>query len=242
MGPAACVVGYPPLRSGRDASMVTSRHKNATELVTPGFERREARHPAGSYERTTMSLLPDVPDLIRGELVELRAPDVEHTDAVVEAVRESLAELKVWMPWATDDYDREGAELSLRRAVAAFVTREDLRYHMFEPVTGRLLGSTGLHRIKWSVPRFEIGYWLRSSATGRGYTTDAVRALTRTAFERLGARRVEIRCDDGNVRSAAVAERCGFALEGVLRNYTVGTDGTVRDERVYALTELTGLR
>ena len=189
-----------------------------------------------------MPPIPDVPALVRGELVELRAPAVEHVDPIVEAVTESLAELKPWMPWATDAYDREGAELSLRRAIAAFVTCEDLRYHMFEPGTGRFLGATGLHRIKWSVPRFEIGYWLRSSATGRGYVSDAVRALTRTAFERLGAKRVEIRCDDRNLASAAVAERCGFALEGVLANFTVGTDGTVRDERVYALTALTGLR
>jgi RimJ/RimL family protein N-acetyltransferase len=189
-----------------------------------------------------MPTLPDVPELILGDLVELRAPAVEHTDAVGEAVRESLPELKVWMPWATDDYDREGAELSLRRAVAAFVTRDDLRYQVFEAGTERFLGSTGLHRIKWSVPRFEIGYWLRTSATGRGYVTDAVRALTRTAFERLGAKRVEIRCDDRNAPSAAVAERCGFALEGVLANFSVGTDGTVRDERVYALTDLSDLR
>ena len=52
-----------------------------------------------------MPPIPDVPALVRGELVELRAPAVEHVDPIVEAVTESLAELKPWMPWATDAYE-----------------------------------------------------------------------------------------------------------------------------------------
>lgn len=188
-----------------------------------------------------MSTPPDVPELIRSERLELRAPQVEHVPAITEAVRGSLAELKAWMPWATDDYDAAGAEQSVRNAIAAFVTRADFRYHMFD-ASGRMVGSTGLHRIKWAVPRFEIGYWLRTDATGHGYASEAVRALTRVAFEQLGARRVDIRCDERNLASAAVAERCGYTLEGVLRNYTVGTDGSVRHERVYALTDLADLR
>lgn len=188
-----------------------------------------------------MPQLPDVPDLVTGDLIELRAPALEHVDALVEAVRESLPELKRWMPWATDDYDREGAEESVRRAMAAFVTRQDLRYHMFDRRSGRVVGSTGLHRIRWEVPRFEIGYWLRTSETGKGYASDSVRALTRVAFEQLGAKRVEIRCDDRNAASAAVAVRCGYGFDGVLRNHAVGTDGTLRDERIYSLVDLDGL-
>lgn len=145
------------------------------------------------------------------------------------------------MPWATDDYDEAGAEESIRGAMAAFVTRADFRYHLFDH-TGRLVGSTGLHRIKWTVPRFEIGYWLRTQETGKGYAAEAVRALSRVSFQQLGVRRLDIRCDDRNLASAAVAERCGYRLEGVLENYAVGTDGSLRNERVYALTDLAGLK
>lgn len=184
-----------------------------------------------------MRPLPDVPELITTEKLELRAPSLEHVPALVEAVTESLSELKPWMPWATDDYDLVGTEENVRQAIAAFVTRTDLRYHMFHP-SGQLVGSTGFHRLKWSVPRFEIGYWLRTSATGKGYASQAVRALSRVAFEQLGVRRLDIRCSDRNLASARVAERCGYRLEGVLKNYSVGTDGKLHDERVYALTDL----
>ena len=84
------------------------------------------------------------------------------------------------------------------------------------------------------MPRFEIGYWVRTSRVGRGYVQEAVRAIARMAFDVLGAARLEILCNDRNVRSWRVAERCGFTLEGVLRSHAREVDGTLRDTRVYA--------
>ncbi|HET9206978.1 MAG TPA: GNAT family N-acetyltransferase, partial [Burkholderiaceae bacterium] len=92
----------------------------------------------------------------------------------------------------------------------------------------------GLHRFDWSVPRFEIGYWVRRSEQGRGLITEAVQTLVRFAFDGLRARRVEVRMSSMNHRSRAVAERCGFTLEGVLRQDSLGVDGQPRDTAVYA--------
>ena len=80
-----------------------------------------------------------------------------------------------------------------------------------------IIGSSGLHRIDWSVPKFEIGYWLCTSHSGKGYMTEAVNGISAFAFEQLGAKRVEIRCDILNERSAAVARRTGFLHEGTLK-------------------------
>jgi hypothetical protein len=54
------------------------------------------------------------------------------------------------------------------------------------------------------------------------------------AFDRLGAERVEIRCDTRNARSQRVAERAEFQLEGILRRDSKGADGAVRDTRLFA--------
>jgi RimJ/RimL family protein N-acetyltransferase len=183
-----------------------------------------------------------VPDVIRGERLELHAPSLEHVDGLLEAVRESLFELTPWMPWASEDYDRDSCEQGVRKAIAEFVMQQDLRYHILDRLNGRIIGSTGLHSIRWQIPRFEIGYWLRTSCTGQGYAAEAVRTLSRMAFEQLGAERLDIHCDDRNEASARVAERCGFTLDVVLRDYFRGTDGTLRDERVYTLLALDGLR
>ena len=176
----------------------------------------------------------EVPDILHTKRLTIRAPDVSDARAVYEAVLESLPELRPWMPWAGPNYSLANAEENLLEAVALFMTRKDLRYHFFERDTGTFVGSSGLHRINWSVPRFEIGYWCRSSRAGQGFVTETVRALSQLAFEDLGAARVEIRCDDRNVRSYRVAERCDFELEGVLKNEARAPDGTLRNTRVYA--------
>jgi RimJ/RimL family protein N-acetyltransferase len=121
---------------------------------------------------------------------------------------------------------------------ARFAQRTDLPLFIFARAAdggcGRLLGGTGLHRVDWSVPRFEIGYWRRSGEQGHGWITEAVRTLARFAFDQLGARRVEIRMSSDNVKSRAVAERCGFTLEGVLRQDSLDVHGLPRDTAVYA--------
>jgi RimJ/RimL family protein N-acetyltransferase len=49
----------------------------------------------------------------------------------------------------------------------------------------------------------------------------------------LKARRIEIRCDARNTRSAAVAERAGYTLEARLHHDTRAPDGSLRDTLVY---------
>lgn len=101
--------------------------------------------------------------------------------------------------------------------------------HLFLKGTDTLVGSSGLHRIDWPVPRFEIGYWCRTSFSGQGYVTEAVRGIADFAFDHLDARRVEIRCNPQNHRSAHVAEYAGFRLEGELRAFERSPNGGVKE-------------
>jgi RimJ/RimL family protein N-acetyltransferase len=190
----------------------------------------------------TDPLLVDVPTEIATERLLLRPPRPGDGPAINAAVCESFPELNRWMPWAREPQSQADSEAFARRSAAEFVRREQLPMLLFLADGTTLVGSSGLHHIDWTVPRFEIGYWCRTSCTGRGYVREAVTALTRMAFTALGAARVEIRMDATNARSWRVAERLGFALEGVLRRDARGTDGALRDTRVYALTRLEDLR
>ncbi|MGH2900558.1 MAG: GNAT family N-acetyltransferase, partial [Solirubrobacteraceae bacterium] len=96
-------------------------------------------------------------------------------------------------------------------------------------------GGTGLHRMNWAVPQFEIGYWVRRTHEGQGYVSESVRALSRFALATLAAQRVEIHCSHRNARSQRVAERCGFVLEARLRNHLREPDGELRDTMIYSL-------
>ena len=103
-----------------------------------------------------------------------------------------------------------------------------------ERETERFIGMFSLFKFDWKVPKGEIGYWVRSSATGRGFATEATLALTKSGIETLGLARVEIRCDAKNLRSRAVAERAGYLLEGILRNECRDPHGKLRDTCIYA--------
>lgn len=142
------------------------------------------------------------------------------------------------MPWAQTEPSLLQSESECRRMHGRFLLREELAMLMFERRAdgseGGFVGGTGLHRIDWAQRHFEIGYWCRTSQQRRGYVAEAVRAVTRCAFDRLQAQRVEIRMDEGNERSRSVAERAGFRLEGVLRGDSLTPSGELRDTRVYA--------
>lgn len=179
-------------------------------------------------------LLIDIPEQFDTERLTIRAPRAGDGPAMNAAVVESIDELRPWMPWAKEAPTLEQSESQGRASRARFVAREDLSMRLFLKGTETIVGSSGMHVRGWDVPAFEIGYWVRTSFVGRGYASEAVRAFTAMAFDLLNAERVEIRTDDRNERSWRVAERCGFALEGVLRRDSRGVDGSVRDTRVYA--------
>ena len=135
-----------------------------------------------------------------------------------EAVLESVDELRQWMPWAVDLPDAEWYEARVRQGQLKFLSREDLWMMLLLKDSETIIGGSGLHRINWDVPKFEIGYWVRSGYGRQGYITEAVNGITEFAFNMLGARRVEIRCDSLNERSAAVARRAGFEHEATLHH------------------------
>ncbi len=117
---------------------------------------------------------------------------------------------------------------------AQWILRKSMNCGIFEIATKRFLGGIGLHVHSWSIPSFEIGYWLRKSAEGHGYMTEAVRLLTDFALNELGAKRVEIQCDERNTHSANVARRLGYVQEGRLRNDFQSPDGAVRNTLVFS--------
>ncbi len=175
------------------------------------------------------------PPLIETERLTLRTPSVSDAPAANAAQRESFPELQRWMKWATCQSTLEETTAYARMAAEVFGAGEDFALWAFLKGTGEFVMACGLHHPDWDVPKFEIGYWCRTSYQGHGYVTEAVRALTRVGFEQLGANRLEIRCDARTSRSRRVAERAGYRLEAELKNDSRAPDGTLRNTLVYAL-------
>jgi RimJ/RimL family protein N-acetyltransferase len=179
-------------------------------------------------------LLLDVPEQLESERLILRCPRAGDGAIVLPSVCESIRELKIWMPWATDDYGLEQSEQWCRKGAANFVLREQFQFLIFPRDDGQHIGNIGMFRLNWDVPSCEIGYWLRTSRCGRGFMNEAVQALCALGFNHFKMNRIEIQCDDSNRRSARVAELCGFSLNGILPNHRRNPGGALVATRVYS--------
>lgn len=184
-------------------------------------------------------ILLDFPYQFETERLLIRGPLPGDGEAIHAAAVESQPELRQWLPWAVSISSTLEYEVRVRKKRLEFLERKDLWLLLWRKASGSdepmLIGSSGLHRIDWQAPSFEIGYWVRTSQTGQGYITEAVAGITHFAFETLGAQRVEIRCDARNTRSAAVPQRLGFALEGTLHNHMRHhLTGDLRDTLIFA--------
>lgn len=183
----------------------------------------------------TPPILRDLPESIETERLILRPPRAGDGAAVHDAIIESLNELLPYMDWAHGEQSAEHSEEFARYASIQWIKRENLPMLIFHKTEGHLVGSSGLHNIMWQVPRFEIGYWIRSSESGKGYISEAVIGLTRFCFETLAAERVQIRCDSRNERSAAVAKRVGYVYESCTRHGGRTPYGDLRDTLTFRL-------
>jgi RimJ/RimL family protein N-acetyltransferase len=156
--------------------------------------------------------------------------------AIWEAVEESREHILPWLPWGDKHKTLADSEEFARRSQARWMLREDMPVGIWERSTNRYLGGSGLHRINWDVPSFEIGYWLRKSAEGNGYMTEAVKLLTNLVFTGLSANRLEILAAVDNHRSAAIPRKLGFTHEATLRNWARLSNGQLTDMLLFSMT------
>jgi ribosomal-protein-serine acetyltransferase len=160
-----------------------------------------------------------------------RAPDAL---ALYQAVDESRSELGQWLSWVHPDYTLQDSVQFLDTRNAALANEEEYGFAIFERGSGRLVGGCGINQIEKAALRANLGYWMRSSATRRGYATQAVRLLARWAFEKLSLERIEIVAALGNLASQRVATKAGATREGVARR-RLRVHGVQHDAVVFSL-------
>ncbi|RIW33581.1 N-acetyltransferase [Bacillus salacetis] len=181
-------------------------------------------------------ILFDFPDLIETNRLYIRHCKPGDGYKLHKAINSSIKNLSKWMALAQKEQTVEEIEEGIRKSYADFILRKDFRLHIYKKDDGEFAGSTGFHRIDWKTGSLEIGYWGVSSHSGNGYITEAVKELTRFAFEHLAVHRVEIRCDELNHASRRIPERLGYTLEGTLRRNSLSADGQeLRNTCVYSV-------
>jgi len=149
--------------------------------------------------------------------VAIRPYRVEDAHALWAAARESQPEIFPWLEWCHPEYSLADAEWWCNSRAALAAAGQEYSFVISAP-DGGFLGGCGLNQINRIHRIANLGYWVRTSSTGRGVAAEAVRQLCRFAFENTDLVRLEIVCAVGNQRSQRVAEAAGAVREGVLRS------------------------
>ena len=158
----------------------------------------------------------------------------DDAEAIYAAVRESMNELMKWLSWCHPDYAIADTREFLANRADAFQNDGEYSFAIIERASGRFVGATGINQIEKAALRANLGYWLRTSASGRGYATQATKLVARWAFEAQELERIEIVAATGNFASQRVAERVGATREAIARN-RLRVHGVQHDAVVFSL-------
>ena len=156
---------------------------------------------------------------------ELRALEFEMADEIFAMAEKNRAYLRPWMGWVNTTKSADDIREFIKKSYEQMSRGDGLQAGIF--YDGKYAGGCGFVYMQAQSKRCEIGYWVDQDHQGRGIVTMAVRALVNYAIGTCGMNRVEIRCDPRNERSAAVAKRLGFNLDGVLRENTIISEQVV---------------
>lgn len=170
------------------------------------------------------------PIRILGNQVVLREFSLEDVDDVVAIIGDD--KVTTWLSF--DSRNRDQAVAMIEGAIER--ARQESRTEFYLGVArhddDRVIGFA---RIGLSgVQAGKLGYAIAAQEWGRGYSTDAARALVTYAFKELGLHRITAAIGPDNAASIAVVQQLGFAREGVLRDH-VFTNGAWRDSVLFSV-------
>ncbi|MDI3407919.1 GNAT family N-acetyltransferase [Streptomyces cavernicola] len=170
---------------------------------------------------------------LRGAGLRLRPWDPSSADDVA-AYLKGVAdpEFRRWNNPARHIDDLGTARLALRERARQWEAGTEGGFCVTDAADGTVLGHVSLKSPYWPNRSAAVGYWVLPEARGRGVASRGLALVTDWAFV-LGLHRLALDHALGNTASCRVAERCGFAYEGTLRDAHRNADGTFQDAHLH---------
>jgi RimJ/RimL family protein N-acetyltransferase len=149
---------------------------------------------------------------------ELLTPRLRLRPCVAEdaaAIDREVADDRVarWTTHIPHPYPPGAAEAFIADTLADMATGHGFTFAILERASDELVGAIRLDRVE-PAGTGEIGYWIAVPRWGRGYATEAARAVVRFGFEDLGLARLRTHVMPANDRSRRVLEKAGFIADG----------------------------
>jgi ribosomal-protein-serine acetyltransferase len=187
--PATPVRAWQDVR-GNAKKTVRDTHEQTTTRGKSGMQ-RDGAHFTDGFITIRPYLLNDIPEMCN-------------------AVRESLDQLapRKWI-WCHEGYDIEEAKTWIESLPVEWAQGSIYSFAIIDAHDGQFLGGCALDQVDQAKGWANAGYWVRTSRTGQGIATVAVRLLGQFAFDVLGLTEVQIKVAIDNPGSVRVAEKTG---------------------------------
>jgi ribosomal-protein-serine acetyltransferase len=150
--------------------------------------------------------------------ISIRRFELDDIPSLCSAVRESMAQLQLWMAWCKPDYDFLDGLAFVMACDEDWEADRKYQFAIQDRRDGTLLGSVGLTDLNREHGFANVAYWVRSSRTGYGVASAAIALVARFAFEQLDLNRLQLITAVGNHASMRVAEKAGAQREGISRD------------------------
>jgi RimJ/RimL family protein N-acetyltransferase len=176
------------------------------------------------------------PDLrtLAGRYVRLEKLSVElHGKGLYASIEQAHADMWLYLLETPNGFSAESEFLEWLRVREA---RQDLWFYAYvNPSTGLPEGVGSFMRLDLTHACGEVGHiWFSPALQRTRRATEAIFLMIQHAFEVLGLRRLEWKCDALNEASRRAALRFGFSFEGIFRQHYI-VKGRNRDTSWYAI-------
>lgn len=153
----------------------------------------------------------------------LQPEDAPELFATVDRSRENL---RPWLPWVDMTTKPEHSLQYIQQSRAQQQNQEGIALGIIKD--GNIIGSIGMHNWDHHLKKAQVGYWIVQEYEGKGILSECLKRFIDFLFVQVKLNKIEIHFMVSNKRSAAVAERMGFKVEGIIRqNYLL--NGTYHD-------------
>lgn len=225
---------YFSLITGEEDRLIASWSDEPYRLLLPDAAVERRFEPQTESTPPPLNTTPERPNRIETERLLIRPARLEDAPALFAAIDRSRAELEPWIRFARRIHSVDDASVFCAQSErdAATFLRFDL--HAFEQASGEFVGGGTFHNMNWELPSVELGWWLDSAQTGRGYGQEIVAGLLGFVVDRWRVDRVEAWCHTANLASRRLALRSGLIEEGIVRREYPDLSGFPADWAVFS--------
>lgn len=164
-------------------------------------------------------------------ILQINRFDIKLAEQIFQVVDKNRNYLSRWLPWPSSTNRIEDTLKFLQETENGIKEGKKVNYGIF--LRNEYIGNLGVFDIDVENKSAEIGYWLSQDFVRKGYMTEAVQVIEKELFQNLGFNRIQIKCDALNEASSGVALKCGYKLEGLLRE-----DSYIEDENRFRSTQI----